>query len=429
MCGRAIVCVCLILAVCGCGGPRPSANEGGQTAPSREQTAAPRSNPPTAIDPKNPSAPGNFDQPYSYREIPLSEDMTGEVAFSADSKQLAVGGANEIRVLTVPDGREVIRIPFPDKKTRYLVAFAPDGKHLISAGPEYGVYPKDLGPADRKLLYWSSETGARVKAVDLPSADEVLHVIGFSPDGKYLAARTFEGITIVETNSGGVATELKGAGARLSDTPAQIRAGWKEGRAPWGVERGNGGAFSPDSKRFAAHAGEGRLAVWDVASGKRLAISQEGPPSSPSDYAGTFITFSPDGRRLASSSGQLTDERVRVWDADTMKLLSQPLRQMHKDKLAWLPDSSGVVGFRWAEPPSYQTHTAAVDAISGRLIHQFYPYPGTGEWHGYSPMLTPDGKYLVFRGHPSQAGQSRTTARSIFFCRTPPAAPRGPNGP
>ena len=65
-------------------------------------------------------------------------------------------------------------------------------------------------------------------------------------------------------------------------------------------------AFSPDSRRLASSSVDQTVKLWDVASGQET-LTLKG------HKAWVFnVTFSPDGHRLASCS---YDGTVRIWDA------------------------------------------------------------------------------------------------------------------
>jgi WD40 repeat protein len=78
-------------------------------------------------------------------------------------------------------------------------------------------------------------------------------------------------------------------------------------------------AFSPDGKTLAAASGDGRIGLWQVATGKEVLCIMAHPnhvepnhgfPPSP------CVAFAPDGKTLASAS---MDRTIRLWDVSTAK--------------------------------------------------------------------------------------------------------------
>jgi hypothetical protein len=70
-------------------------------------------------------------------------------------------------------------------------------------------------------------------------------------------------------------------------------------------------AFSPDGRRLASATGDGRLHIWDLATRRQTVGSLPAH-----EGRARCVAFSPDGRYLASAGH---DQRVRVWDAASGK--------------------------------------------------------------------------------------------------------------
>jgi WD40 repeat protein/serine/threonine protein kinase len=132
-------------------------------------------------------------------------------------------------------------------------------------------------------------------------------------------------------------------------------------------------AFSPDGKRLASASGDGRtVKVWDASTGQEI-LSLKGV---------TNVAFSPDGKRLASAS---YDSTVRLWDAAS----GQELRALKGhtgvvSSVAFSPD-----GTRLASCGADQT-VRLWDAASGQELRTLKGHTGA-----QGVAFSPDGILLA----------------------------------
>jgi uncharacterized protein with WD repeat len=101
----------------------------------------------------------------------------------------------------------------------------------------------------------------------------------------------------------------------------------------------NNVTWSPDGKRLSSASGDKTVRVWDAHTGSQLAQLQghSDPVMS--------VNWSPDGTKLASAS---LDETVRVWDANTYEPIA--VLQGHSSwvtSVNWSPDGTKLASASW----------------------------------------------------------------------------------
>jgi Tol biopolymer transport system component len=155
--------------------------------------------------------------------------------------------------------------------------------------------------------------------------------LAFSPDNTAIAASGYHEITLWKTADGALDRRLRGLAERVYEVAFSPDGKWMATASGdpgqfgsvklWLAEPNGGGkpvrdllesndcvfaaAFSPDSKLLAAAGADRAIRIWEVDSGKELAVIE--------DHADWIldVAFSPDGKRLVSAS---RDKTSKVFD-------------------------------------------------------------------------------------------------------------------
>jgi WD40 repeat protein len=191
------------------------------------------------------------------------------VCFSPDGQRIASASADRtVKVWGATTGKEEYTLGGQIAPV-FSVCFSPDGKHLASGS--------------EAVHLWDARTGKGIMAL---AHTDMVQCVGFSPEGKRLAAAYRDGtVRVCDARTCQEALTLKGHAGAVT-----------------------GVAFSPDGRRLATASADQTVRVWDTQAGpKALALN---------GHAGAVrgVAFSPDGARLASASD---DKTIKVWDAGT----------------------------------------------------------------------------------------------------------------
>ncbi len=225
------------------------------------------------------------------------------------------------------------------------VAFSPDSHRLAASS---------LFSTDGLLRVWDVQTGR-----ELLNAKSIGVNLTFSSDGKRLAGFSRDGVAkVVDADTG---MELH------SFTPGFDMQG-----LPNADERV---VFSPDCKRLAHRPrnmfGEGPqldppvITLWDVQTGKEvLALKGHAKPIS-------GIAFSPDGKRLLSTS---TDRTVKVWDGQTgQELLTRKANVTRPWGVAFSPDGKRLAALDGDAVTVWDIQPPALGSIRSDANPSFSP--------------------------------------------------------
>ncbi|KAH0534090.1 hypothetical protein FGG08_007309 [Glutinoglossum americanum] len=167
--------------------------------------------------------------------------------------------------------------------------------NAVSFSPDGGLLAS--GSADKTIRLWDPATG--VPQATLKGHSSLVITVTFSPDGKLLASGSGDNTVRLWDPATGV--------------PQATLKGHSTTGVPQATLKGHSSlvitvTFSPDGKLLASGSGDNTVRLWDPATGVPQATLK-----GHSDQVNT-VTFSPDGKLLASGSN---DSTVRLWDPAT----------------------------------------------------------------------------------------------------------------
>jgi len=256
------------------------------------------------------------------------------VAFSPDSRKLAVGSSDVVKLWDVATGRELRTF----KGSEDCVAFSPDGKKIVAAlSGRRGAGMFDLTTGQQLMIF-----------------RHPVFSVAFSPDGKKLATGGYDSMANLWDAATGQEIMTLPGHTKLIKTVA----------------------FSPDGQTLATGSDDLTMKLWNVVTGRELKTFTEYHQP---NVDLTALAFSPDGKTFVADMGGA----VKVWDLTTDR---ERLAIKHgMFTLAISPDSKIIaVG-------GYDRVTDLLDAATGQSLALLRGHSG----EIFAIAFSPDGRYLA----------------------------------
>lgn len=190
----------------------------------------------------------------------------------------------------------------------YTSAFSPDGKYVASAINGNGI--------GYNVQIWNAATGAYIRTLQVKAnanANDYITQVGWSYDGKYIAAASLNnGVIVWDASSGQRVYTKQGASVMTWAPQADLLA--------------------------TTVSATGLVQVWQATTGK-VQSSFQGQTGGNTVYT---LSWSPNGTYIAASG-----RNVRVWDVTSNKLFGTYTGQGNDPSLiinglAWSPDSTKI---------------------------------------------------------------------------------------
>jgi WD40 repeat protein len=273
--------------------------------------------------------------------------------FTKDGRMVVSDGGKRgspIMLWDAASGKEILRFPAEHSAMIHSIVFSPDGRTVATEARDNRIILRNFADQQRKQTLSSP----------------LVEVVAFSPDGALVASGGDDGLVRVwEVATGKLVALLRGhtgmvSGLSFTPDGEKLVSGSSDRTVRiWSPKTGQEEdvllhqnenvsahcvSFSLDGKRLASASGDRDwVEVWDV-SARRCLTNLTGHIH---DVWG--VSYSPDGKLLASGSSDCT---IRLWDPDSHALIGRLTNDLPAGPFAFSPDSRvlAVASFTTSKP-------------------------------------------------------------------------------
>jgi WD40 repeat protein len=273
------------------------------------------------------------------------------VAFSNDGKLAATGSVDgTARIWDAGTGQPVGAPLHHETIVSFGISFSPDGKTLLT------------GCWDGRVRLWNAVPPPAI-AKNLP-ADDQIEAVAFSPDSK---------IVVVGGRGGGGTARLWNVadGKQIGDV-------LRHNRMIWAL------ALTPDGKAILTGADDFHAQLWDASTGKAIGplLKHPGPVGA--------VLISPDGKTWITECADRDGAwgEIRFWNADTQKMIGEPIKEKSAMKLALRSDGKVLAT---ATSNLLAGQVKLWDTATRKPIGQVMPHDGMI----WGVAFSPDRRYVL----------------------------------
>lgn len=280
--------------------------------------------------------------------------------FSPDNDYLACASQDTLIMIRDAYSGKELQLFEGHTQDVYCISYSPDGKYIVSSAGDFTIKMWDVSSGK---VIWSIKNNIIVNGLIDESDARVAECVTFSPNGKYIASASQDGIirimnsingkidwTIpkkpIEERSHAHSVAFSPDGKCLAFSVGDCVEIWDfSTREVLQTMDGNAGfvysvAFSPNGKQIVSASRE-KVILWDVTTGDTIrTYNGHGRGADVLSAA-----FSPDGKYIVSSS---VDRLVKVWDVETgMVLKSLKGHEGYVWSAKFSPDGKRIVSASW----------------------------------------------------------------------------------